>query len=514
MAKKRKNALKKKEKSRRLAADEPGFLEGDDIKPMHAVQALAQAVYKKRQASAAVRRARVTVARMRLVPEVMLPFAGLVLLFQLCLLAYAGIVNFPEALSYRASSYTEGEGSIGEAWAHVVVQVLLLLLSMAVLQPVLLKNTALVTSLVGSHDERYHMLYRVHTDMEVTDSTLDAFCGVIEEKCEGSCAAMRDAVPLAWGQKVQLRFHRCCSGTVQKPMKLGQVMTDFQRCTPREFNEGGRVTKKRLKLMMAAQHIAFNISDFQSLWKFVNPRLNDRGITIKQMQARVEKRFTLRQSSQAIDTVMEMVKEKIFQSKNAKMGMWLAKKLSNTQAMTSFDRSPGRTGGKSFSNRVKLAKRSSEMTDKMQWRLDHSLHGRPWYRNAFDRYGGGGPSWVDSRLSDWTGNAGKESNRCTDLTVGWTKPGNEAAATVNWLSTLQVAKELSSEDCTAWKERVASRDALLTTAGGDEDGGSVGAESLPLHYVMIGVRSEPVVEMRGGEEPDAPMWKGGSRYSC
>jgi hypothetical protein len=51
MAKKR-NALKKKEKSRRLAADEPGFLEGDDIKPMHAVQALAQAVYKKRQASA------------------------------------------------------------------------------------------------------------------------------------------------------------------------------------------------------------------------------------------------------------------------------------------------------------------------------------------------------------------------------------------------------------------------------------------------------------------------------
>ena len=420
---------------------------------------------------------------MRLVPEGMLPFAGLVLLFQLCLLAYAGIVNFPEALSYRASSYTKGEGSIGEAWAHVVVQVLLLLLSMAVLQPVLLKNTALVTSLVGSHDERYHMLYRVHTDMEVTDSTLDAFCGVIEEKCEGSCAAMRDAVPLTWGQKVQLRFHRCCSGTVQKPMKLGQVMTDFQRCTPREFNEGGRVTKKRLKLMMAAQHIAFNISDFKSLWKFVNPRLNDRGITIKQLQARVEKRFTLRQSSQAIDTVMEMVrnesvlllfitcritthvyvtkkmvftlytfpkienqvKEKIFQSKNAKMGMWLAKKLSNTQAMTSFDRSPGRTGGKSFSNRVKLAKRSSEMTDKMQWRLDHSLHGRPWYRNAFDRYGGGGPSWVDSRLSDWTGNAGKESNRCTDSTVGWTKPGNEAAATVNWLSTLQVAKELSSE---------------------------------------------------------------------
>ena len=52
MAKKRKNALKKKEKSRRLAAGEPGFLEGDDIKPMHAVQALAQAVYKKRQASA------------------------------------------------------------------------------------------------------------------------------------------------------------------------------------------------------------------------------------------------------------------------------------------------------------------------------------------------------------------------------------------------------------------------------------------------------------------------------
>ena len=73
---------------------------------------------------------------------------------------------------------------------------------------------------------------------------------------------------------------------------------------------------------------------------------------------------------------------------------------------------------------------------------------------------------------------------------------------------------LSSQDCTAWKERVASRDALLTTAGGDEDGGSVGAESLPLHYVMIGVRSEPVVEMRGGEEPDAPTWKGGSRYSC
>ena len=73
---------------------------------------------------------------------------------------------------------------------------------------------------------------------------------------------------------------------------------------------------------------------------------------------------------------------------------------------------------------------------------------------------------------------------------------------------------LSSQDCTAWKERVASRDALLTTAGGDEDGGSVGAESLPLHYVMIGVRSEPVVEMRGGEVPDVPTWKGGSRYSC
>ena len=180
---------------------------------------------------------------------------------------------------------------------------------------------------------------------------------------------MRDAVALSAIQNVQLRAHGCMRA-VPKPLTMGQEMTSFSMNTTRNFTEGGFVTRARLKRMCAAQNMHYNITDFETLWKFLNPRLKS-GCTVKELQARVQREFRSKNATALVDAIMNIARTRLEKRNMAGAGFKRLARGVHTAIRTSKLVGDARV-------------RAEGALQQMKYRYEHSLHERPWMRNTFE----------------------------------------------------------------------------------------------------------------------------------
>jgi hypothetical protein len=256
---------------------------------------------------------------LRFIPRALPWVSEVVLLVQIALLGFVVCVNVPAAVQYRAESHVGNWGGPSEGYIHLFLQLGLLLIAVVLLQPGLLKNVVLINSLVGDEHELLHILYRINGDVEVKDALIKSFVRLVESECDGEVAILRDAVPLNFLQKMQARLNIVASSLFVKPKTLGQVMTSYANNTTRDFVEGGRVTRKRLKQMIAHQGLHFNLTDFDTLWKFVNPRLKS-AVTIKYMQSRVESQFRSKNPQSTVEGLLRIARARIMRREYAHRG--------------------------------------------------------------------------------------------------------------------------------------------------------------------------------------------------
>ena len=302
------------------------------------------------------------VKKLRFIPRILPWLSEVLLLVQVSLLGFVICVNLPAAISFRPETHVSSWGGPAEGYIHFILQLFLLLIAMIFLQPGLLKNVVLINGLLGDEHELLHMLYRIHGDVEVKDATIASFVRLIEVECDGSVANFRDAVPLKWLQKVQLKAREILGNTIPKPQTLGQIMTSYANNTTRDFIEGGRVTRKRLKKMLGHQGIHYNLTDFDTLWKFVNPRLRSK-ITVKAMQLRVQSKFVSKNSKDLVNSLLEIARERISKRKIQERG------IAHVRAKVN------QTGGDAA---------TLEALEVMGYRFDHGLNTLSWMRNESD----------------------------------------------------------------------------------------------------------------------------------
>jgi hypothetical protein len=190
----------------------------------------------------------------------------------------------------------------------------------------------------------------------------------VEEHCDGELHIMRDAVELNAFQKVQLRAHACVRA-VPKPLTMGQQMTSFSMNTTRNFTEGGFVTRARLRRMCVAHQMHFNITDFDTLWKFLNPRLKS-GCTVKELQARVQREFRSKNATALVDAIMGIARSRLGKRNIAGAGFKRLARGVHTAI---------RKGKMAGDARLQ----AEAALQQMKHRYEHSLYERPWMRNTF-----------------------------------------------------------------------------------------------------------------------------------